>query len=113
MYRRNKKSLKGEATEDKILVERMFESTERLEWKVEKRDEELITEFSSSTEVEEQVPNNYMTIRTETADVLPECVIRKILCFLSFKEATQMSVVSKTWFRAWLTHFNLKFHISR
>ncbi|XP_010326664.1 F-box protein At5g03100-like [Solanum lycopersicum] len=107
MYRRNKKSLKGEATEDKILVERMFESTERLEWKVEKRDEELITEFSSSTEVEEQVPNNYMTIRTETADVLPECVIRKILCFLSFKEAAKLSILSKTWLRAWLTHPNL------
>uniref|UniRef100_A0A3Q7I6A7 Uncharacterized protein n=1 Tax=Solanum lycopersicum TaxID=4081 RepID=A0A3Q7I6A7_SOLLC len=85
----------------------MFESTERLEWKVEKRDEELITEFSSSTEVEEQVPNNYMTIRTETADVLPECVIRKILCFLSFKEAAKLSILSKTWLRAWLTHPNL------
>ncbi|KAG5587528.1 hypothetical protein H5410_047962 [Solanum commersonii] len=89
----------------------MFESTERLEWKVEKRDEELITEFSSSTEVEEQVPkvcmNNYMTIKRETADILPECVIRKILCFLSFKESAQLSILSKTWLQAWLTHPNL------
>ncbi|WMV47468.1 hypothetical protein MTR67_040853 [Solanum verrucosum] len=89
----------------------MFESTERLEWKVQKRDEELITEFSSKTEVEEQVPkvcmNNYMTIRRETADILPECVIRKILCFLSFKESAQLSILSKTWLQAWLTHPNL------
>ncbi|KAG5587521.1 hypothetical protein H5410_047955 [Solanum commersonii] len=89
----------------------MFESTERLEWKLQKRDEELITEFSSKTEVEEQVPkvcmNNYMTIRRETADILPECVIRKILCFLSFKESAQLSILSKTWLQAWLTHPNL------
>ncbi|KAG5587006.1 hypothetical protein H5410_047440 [Solanum commersonii] len=44
-----------------------------------------------------------------TADILPESAIHKILSYLTFKEAAQMSILSKTWLRASLTHPNLKF----
>ncbi|XP_055811786.1 putative F-box/LRR-repeat protein At5g02700 [Solanum dulcamara] len=91
----------------------MFESTESIEWEVQKGDEELIIDFWSKIKVEQQVPKVCMHnkkknfTRRETADILPECVIRKILCFLSFKEAAQLSIVSKTWLQAWLAHPNL------
>ncbi|KAK4737720.1 hypothetical protein R3W88_001417 [Solanum pinnatisectum] len=42
-------------------------------------------------------------------DVLSECVIHKILSYLSFQEAAKLSLVSKTWLQAWLTHPNLEF----
>ncbi|KAH0640087.1 hypothetical protein KY285_036673 [Solanum tuberosum] len=45
------------------------------------------------------------------ADILPECLIQKILCFLSFKEATRMSILSKTWLQAWSTLPNLEFTV--
>ncbi|KAK4732150.1 hypothetical protein R3W88_025138 [Solanum pinnatisectum] len=46
-----------------------------------------------------------------TSDILSDCLIHKILSFLSFKEATKMSVLSKTWLRAWSTHPNLEFEV--
>ncbi|XP_055811921.1 putative F-box/LRR-repeat protein At5g02700 [Solanum dulcamara] len=46
------------------------------------------------------------------ADVLPECLIHKILSYLSFTEAAQLSVVSKTWLQAWSTLPNLNFTIN-
>ncbi|XP_060182031.1 putative F-box/LRR-repeat protein At3g18150 [Lycium barbarum] len=49
---------------------------------------------------------------TGTADILPECVIRKILCYLSYGEATRMRILSKTWLQAWLTLPNLAFGVS-
>ncbi|KAM3327054.1 hypothetical protein P3S67_002180 [Capsicum chacoense] len=45
------------------------------------------------------------------ADILPECLIQKILCFLSYKEAVKMSILSKTWLQASLTLPNLKFTV--
>ncbi|XP_049389880.1 FBD-associated F-box protein At3g52670-like [Solanum stenotomum] len=42
-------------------------------------------------------------------DVLSECVIHKILSYLSFQEAAKLSLVSKTWLQAWLTHPSLEF----
>lgn len=44
-------------------------------------------------------------------DILPDCLIQKILYCLSFKEATQMSILSKTWLREWSTLPNLEFTI--
>nr|XP_016453074.1 PREDICTED: FBD-associated F-box protein At3g52670-like isoform X1 [Nicotiana tabacum]XP_016453075.1 PREDICTED: FBD-associated F-box protein At3g52670-like isoform X1 [Nicotiana tabacum]XP_016453076.1 PREDICTED: FBD-associated F-box protein At3g52670-like isoform X1 [Nicotiana tabacum]XP_016453077.1 PREDICTED: FBD-associated F-box protein At3g52670-like isoform X1 [Nicotiana tabacum]XP_016453078.1 PREDICTED: FBD-associated F-box protein At3g52670-like isoform X1 [Nicotiana tabacum]XP_0164530 len=44
-----------------------------------------------------------------TADILPECLIQKILSYCSFKRAAKMSILSKTWLQAWLTLPNLKF----
>ncbi|XP_049407801.1 putative F-box protein At3g58860 [Solanum stenotomum] len=44
-------------------------------------------------------------------DILPDCLIQKILC-LSFKEATRMSILSKTWLQEWLTLPNLEFTIN-
>ncbi|XP_004229313.1 putative F-box/LRR-repeat protein At5g02700 [Solanum lycopersicum] len=42
-------------------------------------------------------------------DVLSECLIHKILSYLSFEEAAKLSLVSKTWLHAWLAHPNLEF----
>ncbi|XP_070040698.1 putative F-box protein At1g49610 [Nicotiana tomentosiformis] len=47
--------------------------------------------------------------RKATADILPECVIHKILSYLSYEEATHMRILSKTWLQAWLTHPKLEF----
>ncbi|WMV47119.1 hypothetical protein MTR67_040504 [Solanum verrucosum] len=46
------------------------------------------------------------------ADLLPECLIQKILCLISFKEATKMSILSKTWLQAWSTLPNLEFFVN-
>ncbi|XP_060181494.1 putative F-box/LRR-repeat protein At5g02700 [Lycium barbarum] len=46
------------------------------------------------------------------ADVLPECLIHKILSYLSFTEAAEMSILSKTWLQAWLTLPNLEFTVN-
>ncbi|KAK4732156.1 hypothetical protein R3W88_025144 [Solanum pinnatisectum] len=46
------------------------------------------------------------------ADILPECLIQKILCCLSFKEATRMTILSKTWLQEWSTLPNLEFTIN-
>ncbi|TMW92702.1 hypothetical protein EJD97_012670 [Solanum chilense] len=45
-------------------------------------------------------------------DILPDCLIQKILCCLSFKEATRMSILSKTWLQEWSTLPNLEFTIN-
>ncbi|KAM3327052.1 hypothetical protein P3S67_002178 [Capsicum chacoense] len=45
------------------------------------------------------------------ADILPECLIQRILCFLSYKEEVKMSILSKTWLEASLTLPNLKFTV--
>ncbi|XP_016445958.2 FBD-associated F-box protein At5g38590-like [Nicotiana tabacum] len=44
-----------------------------------------------------------------TADILPDCLIQKILSYCSFKRAAKMSILSKTWLQAWLTLPNIKF----
>lgn len=51
--------------------------------------------------------------RRATADILPECLVQKILSCLSFQEAAQMSILSKTWLQAWLAHANLEFRVHR
>ncbi|KAM3325212.1 hypothetical protein P3S67_000336 [Capsicum chacoense] len=43
-----------------------------------------------------------------TLDILPDCLIHKIF---SFQEAAKMSILSKTWLNAWLTHPNLEFKV--
>ncbi|PHT39084.1 hypothetical protein CQW23_22657 [Capsicum baccatum] len=50
-----------------------------------------------------------LTMKRATIDILPECVIHKILLFLRYEEAIKMSVLSKTWLQASLTLPNLKF----
>ncbi|XP_075085414.1 putative F-box/LRR-repeat protein At3g18150 isoform X1 [Nicotiana tabacum] len=50
-------------------------------------------------------------METATIEVLPDCLIRKIVSYLSFKEAAKMSILSKTWLQAWLTHPNLEFTV--
>ncbi|KAM3326997.1 hypothetical protein P3S67_002123 [Capsicum chacoense] len=45
------------------------------------------------------------------ADILPEFLIRNILCFLSYEEAIKMSILSKTWLQALSTLPNLKFKV--
>nr|XP_016475643.1 PREDICTED: putative F-box/LRR-repeat protein At3g28410 [Nicotiana tabacum] len=47
--------------------------------------------------------------RKATANILPECVIHKILSYLRYEEATHMRILSKTWLQAWLTHPKLEF----
>ncbi|XP_049406467.1 F-box/FBD/LRR-repeat protein At1g13570-like [Solanum stenotomum] len=43
------------------------------------------------------------------ADILPECLVQKILSFLpSYNQASKMSILSKTWLQAWSTLPNLK-----
>ncbi|KAK4731890.1 hypothetical protein R3W88_024878 [Solanum pinnatisectum] len=46
------------------------------------------------------------------ADLLPECLIKKILCLISFKKATTMSILSKSWLQAWSTLPNLEFFVN-
>ncbi|XP_059318588.1 FBD-associated F-box protein At3g52670-like [Lycium ferocissimum] len=99
--------------------ERMFEFAERVGWKLQKQDEELISEFCSKIGVEKRVfkvwlhnkkKNSTLANRDQpTADILPECIIHKILCYLSYGEASRMRILSKTWLQAWLTHPNLEF----
>ncbi|XP_059317256.1 F-box protein At5g03100-like isoform X2 [Lycium ferocissimum] len=48
---------------------------------------------------------------TTRIDMLPDCVTHIVLSHLGFKEAARMSIISKTWLRAWLTHPNLEFRI--
>ncbi|XP_059310862.1 uncharacterized protein LOC132062275 [Lycium ferocissimum] len=99
--------------------ERMFEFAERVGWKLQKQDEELISEFCSKIGVEKRgfkvwllnkKKNSTLANRDQpTADILPECIIQKILCYLSYREASRMRILSKTWRQAWLTHPNLTF----
>ncbi|KAK4721998.1 hypothetical protein R3W88_012231 [Solanum pinnatisectum] len=48
-------------------------------------------------------------MKKATADILPECLIGKIVSYLSFKEAAKMSLLSKTWLRSWFMHPNIDF----
>ncbi|KAG5611648.1 hypothetical protein H5410_022929 [Solanum commersonii] len=48
-------------------------------------------------------------MKKATADILPECLIEKIVSYLSFKDAAKMSILSKTWLRSWLIHPNIEF----
>ncbi|KAH0683133.1 hypothetical protein KY290_021722 [Solanum tuberosum] len=48
-------------------------------------------------------------MKKSTADILPECLIEKIVSYLSFKDAAKMSILSKTWLRSWLIHPNIEF----
>ncbi|XP_009800644.1 F-box/LRR-repeat protein At3g03360-like [Nicotiana tabacum] len=45
---------------------------------------------------------------TATIEVLPDCLVHKIVSCLSFKEAAKMSILSKTWLQGWMTHQNLE-----
>ncbi|KAG5587950.1 hypothetical protein H5410_048384 [Solanum commersonii] len=49
---------------------------------------------------------------TSSADMLSVCLIRKILCYLSYGEATWMRILSKTWLQAWLDLPNLEFEVT-
>ncbi|KAG5611655.1 hypothetical protein H5410_022936 [Solanum commersonii] len=44
-----------------------------------------------------------------TIDILPECVIEKIVSYLSFEDAAKMSILSKIWLRSLFTHPNIDF----
>ncbi|XP_049391439.1 putative F-box protein At3g58860 [Solanum stenotomum] len=48
-------------------------------------------------------------MKKASADILPECLIGKIVSYLSFKEAAKMSILSKTWLRSWFMHPNIDF----
>ncbi|XP_049374359.1 putative F-box/LRR-repeat protein At5g02700 [Solanum verrucosum] len=45
------------------------------------------------------------------ADLLPECLIHKILSYLSLTDATRLSILSKTWLQACSTLPNLEFTV--
>ncbi|XP_025888781.2 FBD-associated F-box protein At5g38590-like [Solanum lycopersicum] len=83
----------------------MFEFAARVRQKLQKRGEELIGG------VEKWGFKVWLYNRTPSIDRLSECLIHKILCFLSFKEATRMSILSKTWLQAWSNLPNLDFTI--
>ncbi|KAK4721997.1 hypothetical protein R3W88_012230 [Solanum pinnatisectum] len=44
-----------------------------------------------------------------TIDILPKCLIEKIISYLSFEDAAKMSILSKTWLRSRFTHPNIEF----
>ncbi|XP_055812060.1 F-box/FBD/LRR-repeat protein At1g13570-like [Solanum dulcamara] len=48
---------------------------------------------------------------TWIGDKLPECLIHKIFSCLSYEEAANSSLLSKTWLEAWSTQPNLKFKV--
>ncbi|XP_027767627.1 F-box/FBD/LRR-repeat protein At1g13570-like [Solanum pennellii] len=83
----------------------MFEFARRVRQKLQKRGEELIGG------VEKWGFKVRLYNRTPSIDILSECLIHKILCFLSFEEATRMSILSKTWLQAWSNLPNLDFTI--
>ncbi|KAK4343620.1 hypothetical protein RND71_036714 [Anisodus tanguticus] len=99
----------------------MSEFTERVGWKLHKRVEELISEFCSKIGVDTQIfkvwlqnnkKNSTLGKRDQpTIDILPECIIHKILCYFTFEEPSQIRILSKTWLRAWATYPNLKFRV--
>ncbi|XP_049406080.1 putative F-box protein At1g49610 [Solanum stenotomum] len=83
----------------------MFEFAQRVRRKLQKRGEELISG------VEKWGFKVRLHNRTPSIDILSECLIHKILCCLSFKEATRMSILSKTWLQAWSNLPNLDFTV--
>ncbi|OIT35240.1 hypothetical protein A4A49_57260, partial [Nicotiana attenuata] len=46
-----------------------------------------------------------------TADIIPDCLIDKIVSYLSFDKTAQTSILSKAWLLAWLIHPKLEFSI--
>ncbi|KAM3199655.1 hypothetical protein P3L10_032015 [Capsicum annuum] len=46
-----------------------------------------------------------------TTNILSVCLIQKILCYLSYKKASRMTILSKTWRQARLTLPNIKFRV--
>ncbi|KAK4732754.1 hypothetical protein R3W88_025742 [Solanum pinnatisectum] len=94
----------------------MLEFAERVGWKLQKRDKVLISEFCRAIGVEKRVfkawlhnNNNNKRKKFAKSDILPECLIQKVLCLFSVKEAAKMSILSKTWLHAWSTLSTLKF----
>ncbi|KAH0738664.1 hypothetical protein KY290_037369 [Solanum tuberosum] len=83
----------------------MFEFAQRVRRKLQKRGEELISG------VEKWGYKVRLHNRTPSIDILSECLIHKILCCLCFKEATRMSILSKTWLQAWSNLPNLDFTV--
>lgn len=51
------------------------------------------------------------TAMAATADIFPEYVIHKKLCYLSYGEASKMRILSKTWLQAWSTLPKLEFFV--
>lgn len=72
--------------------------SDRVGWKLQKLDEKLIRSNIKKNSRDQP-----------TADILPKSVIHQILSYLTFKEAAQLSILSKTQLQASLTHPNLKF----
>ncbi|XP_015087189.1 F-box/FBD/LRR-repeat protein At1g13570-like [Solanum pennellii] len=99
--------------------ERMFEFGERIGWTLQNVDEKLISDFCSKIGVKKKVLKVWLYNNNKTkkhskyqptaAVILPELVIHKILSNLNYVEASRMTILSKTWQRAWLTHPNLLF----
>uniref|UniRef100_A0A1S4DDH7 F-box/FBD/LRR-repeat protein At2g26030-like n=1 Tax=Nicotiana tabacum TaxID=4097 RepID=A0A1S4DDH7_TOBAC len=98
----------------------MLEFAERIGWKLQKQDGELISEFCSKIGVEKRIfkvwlhnnkKNSTLGKRDQPTfyDILLECLIDKILSYLNYEEAAKMSILSKTWLQAWLTLPYLKF----
>ncbi|KAK6780695.1 hypothetical protein RDI58_022879 [Solanum bulbocastanum] len=96
----------------------MLEFGERIEWTLQNVDDKLISDFCSKMGVKERVLKVWLYNNNKkkncskyqpTADILPELVIHKILSNLNYVEASQMTILSKTWLRAWFTNPNLLF----
>lgn len=51
-------------------------------------------------------------METSSADKVPVCLVRKILCYLSYPEASRMRILSKTWLQAWSDLPNLEFGVN-
>lgn len=66
----------------------MLEFTKRVEWKLLKQDEELISDFCRRV-LKERMHNNEKTfsMKRDTIDILLDCLIHNIFSYLSFKEA--------------------------
>nr|XP_009800645.1 PREDICTED: putative F-box/LRR-repeat protein At5g41840 [Nicotiana sylvestris] len=91
---------------------KMLEFAERVGWKLQKRDDELISDFCSKIGVKKRLLKVWMHDNENTfatADILPNYLIHEILSCLNIKESTKMSILSKTWLQAWSTLPNLKF----
>ncbi|XP_016500028.1 putative F-box protein At1g49610 [Nicotiana tabacum] len=43
--------------------------------------------------------------------MLPDCLIHTVLSHFGYKEAARLTILSKTWLQAWLTHPNLEFRV--
>ncbi|XP_016513628.1 F-box protein At5g03100-like [Nicotiana tabacum] len=43
--------------------------------------------------------------------MLPDCLIHTILSHIGYKEAARLTILSKSWLQAWLTHPNMEFRV--